>query len=156
MIMGKKSAGILAYKYINNVVNVFLVHPGGPFWKAKDWGTWSIPKGEFNEDEKALDAAIREFNEETGIHISGEFIELTPVKLKSGKTVYAWALQSDIEISAVNCESFIKIEWPPKSGKFQSFPEIDKGEWFTIDKAKQKINPSQTELIDELIERLST
>ncbi len=76
--------------------------------------------------------------------------------LKSGKTVYAWALQSDIEISAVNCESFIKIEWPPKSGKFQSFPEIDKGEWFTIDEAKQKINPSQTALIDELIERLST
>lgn len=151
--MTKKSAGILLYKQIKNVFHVFLVHPGGPFWRNKDAGAWSIPKGEFTDDEEALDAAIREFKEETGSDISGNFIELSPVKLKSGKIVHAWAVESDIDASAIKCETVVSVAWPPKSGKFQSFPEVDKGEWFTIDEANQKINPSQATLIDELIKK---
>lgn len=151
----KKSAGILAYKIADKETEIFLVHPGGPFWKNKDLGAWSIPKGEFTEEEDALDAAIREFKEETGITISGSFIELNPVKLKSGKMVYAWAIEQDIDISEFKCGSFIDVEWPPKTGKTLSIPEVDKGEWFTKDMAKKKINPSQAALVDELIEKLS-
>ena len=153
--MVKKSAGILAYKFVENTLEVFLVHPGGPFWKNKDLGAWSIPKGEFTQEESALDAAIREFKEETGIGISGNFIELSPVKLKSGKIVYAWAIEHDIDISEFKCGSFIEIEWPPRTGKTLSIPEVDKAEWFTTDEAKKKINPSQAALVDELIEKLS-
>lgn len=152
--MTKKSAGILLYKLVNNVLQVFLVHPGGPFWKNKDAGAWSIPKGEFTDDEEALDAAIREFKEETGTKISGNFIELSPVKLKSGKLVQAWAVEGDIDASAIKCETSVSIAWPPKSGKFQSFPEIDRGKWFTTDEGKKKINPSQAALLDELIKKI--
>ncbi|MDB5198900.1 MAG: hypothetical protein JWO92_863 [Chitinophagaceae bacterium] len=152
--MTSKSAGILLYKNNNNALQVFLVHPGGPFWKKKDAGAWSIPKGEFTDGEKALEAAIREFEEETGVNISGDFIELSPVKLKSGKTVYAWAVENDMESLVIQCKSFVTIEWPPKTGKSLSFPEVDKGEWFSADVAKLKINPSQAALIDELIEKL--
>lgn len=151
--MKKQSAGILLYRYINKALQVFLVHPGGPFWKNKDLGAWSIPKGEFIDGEKGLDAAIREFKEETGAKVSGDFIELSPVKQKAGKIVYAWAVEGDIDASAIKCETFINIEWPPGSGKIQSIPEVDKGEWFSKDDAKQKINPSQAALIDELIEK---
>jgi predicted NUDIX family NTP pyrophosphohydrolase len=112
---------------------------------------WSIAKGEFTEEEQPLDAAIREFNEETGITLSGDFIELTPIKQKGGKIVYAWANKSDIEQSTFTCKSKVNIEWPPKSGKIKSFPEVDKFEWFCLEEAKQKINPSQATLIDELI-----
>ena len=152
--MIKKSAGILAYKFVENTLEVFLVHPGGPFWKNKDMGAWSIPKGEFTEEENALDAARREFKEETGIGISGNFIELSPVKLKSGKIVYAWAIESDIDVSEFKCGSFIDVEWPQGTGKTLSIPEVDKGEWFAPDVAKQKINLSQAALIDELIEKI--
>ncbi len=134
---------------------VFLVHPGGPFWKNKDLGAWSIPKGEFTHEENALDAAIREFEEETGSKLSGNYIALTPIKQKAGKMVYAWALEGDIDTEFFKCTSFINMEWPPKSGKYQSIPEVDKGEWFSIDEAKQKIIPSQSTLIDELIEKLT-
>ncbi len=150
--MSKKSAGILLYKS-HKTLEVFLVHPGGPFWKNKDLGAWSIPKGEFTDEEKPLDAAIREFKEETGTKLSGDFIELTPIKQKSGKIVYAWAVKGDIDVSAIEC-NLIQIEWPPKTGKLISFPEVDKGDWFTAQAAKQKINPSQAALIDELIEKL--
>ena len=150
--MSKQSAGILLYKS-DKTLQVFLVHPGGPFWKNKDAGAWSIPKGEFADDEKALDAAIREFEEETGTKLSGDFIELMPVKQKSGKIIYAWAVKGDIDASAIQCNTF-EIEWPPHSGKLQSFAEIDKGEWFFTDEAKQKINPSQAALVDELIEKI--
>jgi len=149
--MEKKSAGILLYKFRNNGVEIFLVHPGGPYWKNKDLSSWSIPKGEFTEEEQPLDAAIREFNEETGIKLSGDFIELTPIKQKGGKLVYAWANKSDIERTTFSCKSQVNIEWPPKSGKIQSFPEVDKFEWFGLDEAKQKINSSQATLLDELI-----
>lgn len=153
--MVKQSAGILLYRCINKSLEVFLVHPGGPYWRNKDVEAWSIPKGEFTNEENALDAAIREFKEETGTHIIGEFIGLSPVKLKSGKIVYAWALEGDIDVSSFKCETFINIEWPPRTGKILSIPEVDKGEWFSTDAAKKKINPSQAALIDELIKKKS-
>jgi predicted NUDIX family NTP pyrophosphohydrolase len=148
--MAKKSAGILLYRLMNGSPEVFLVHPGGPFFVKKDEGVWSIPKGEYEEDEEPLTAAKREFFEETGIEVDGDFIALTPVRLKSGKVVIAFALDHDIDASQVNSNSF-EIEWPPKSGKMKSFPEIDKGEWFNLDVAKQKINPAQRLLIYELV-----
>ena len=150
--MSKQSAGILLYKF-DNILQVFLVHPGGPFWKNKDAGSWSIPKGEFTDEEQALDAAIREFEEETGTKISGDFIELVPIKQKAGKIIYAWAVKGEIDASTIKCETKIQMEWPPKTGKHISFPEVDKGEWFTVEAAKQKINPSQAALINELIEK---
>lgn len=148
--MAKKSAGILLYRFKKGSPEVFLVHPGGPFFIKKDEGVWSIPKGEYNESEEPLAAAKREFFEETGIKVDGKFIELAPVRLKSGKVVIAFALDHDIDASQVKSNSF-EIEWPPKSGKMKSFPEIDRGEWFTVEIAKQKINPAQRLLIDELV-----
>lgn len=129
---------------------LFLVHPGGPFWKNKDEGAWSIPKGEFAEQETALAAAKREFKEETGFSCSGRFIELKPVKLNSGKMVYAWALEKDIDPTKIKSNLF-DMEWPPKSGKQQSFAEIDRAGWFKPALAKQKINQAQTVFIDELL-----
>lgn len=149
----KKSAGILLYKRINKELYILLVHPGGPFWKNKDTGHWSIPKGEFNDEENALEAAIREFEEETGTRLSGDFIELVPVKLKSGKTVYAWALEKDINTTTITSNTF-EIEWPPKSGTLKSFPEIDRAEWFTAQEALEKINIAMTDLILQLAAKL--
>ena len=126
-----------------------LVHPGGPFWAKKDIGAWGIPKGEFDETEDALIAARREFEEETGIAIDGEFLELQPVKLKGGKTVYAYALESNPDVSNAVSNTF-EIEWPPHSGRQQSFPEVDQYGWFTFEEALQKINPSQLPLLEEL------
>lgn len=151
--MAKKSAGILLYRLKKGSPEVFLVHPGGPFFVKKDEGVWSIPKGEYDEDEEPLAAAKREFFEETGIKAEGKFIELAPVRLKSGKVVIAFALDHDIDASQVKSNSF-EIEWPPKSGKMKSFPEIDRGEWFNVDVAKQKINTSQVALIDKLLSSL--
>ena len=147
--MAKKSAGILLYRVHNKNPEVFIVHPGGPFWAKKDDGAWSIPKGEFEDNEEPLTAAKREFEEETGISISGEFIELNPIKQKSGKTVYAWAVEGDIDPSKIKSNEF-EIEWPPKSGKTKSFPEIDKAAWFNLIEAKKKILESQASLIDQL------
>ncbi len=147
--MAKKSAGILLLRTHNNNPEVFLVHPGGPFWIKKDEGAWSIPKGEFEDDEEPLAAAKREFEEETGIKISGEFIELTPIKQKSGKIVYAWAVEGNIDPAKIKSNEF-EIEWPPKSGKMKTFPEIDKAAWFYFDEAKKKILESQANFIDEL------
>jgi predicted NUDIX family NTP pyrophosphohydrolase len=149
----KQSAGILLYRNTNNILEVFLVHPGGPFFKNKDEGSWSIPKGEFLDDEEALTAAKREFEEETGQAIDGNFISLGSIKQKSGKTVYAWAVEGDINHETIfsnTCE----IEWPPRSGKKLSIPEIDRAGWFEVDEAKRKINPAQAELIDRLVSRL--
>ena len=146
----KQSAGILLYRRKKKETEVFLVHPGGPFWKNKDAGSWSIPKGEFTESEDPLDAAKREFKEETGIHCEGEFIELSPVKLKSGKVIFAWAMEKDINPDLIK-SNFFEMEWPPKSGKKMSFPEIDKGGWFSPAEAKLKINATQSAFIDELL-----
>jgi len=139
---------------IDGELEIFLVHPGGPFWKNKDDGAWSIPKGEFTEHEMPLNAALREYQEETGFILSGDFIDLSPVKLQSGKVIYAWALHKKIDASAFKCDSYIDIEWPPKSGKKISIPEVDRGEWFTVKVAKQKINHSQVAFIDELTQKI--
>jgi len=152
--MVKKSAGILLYRFDNNLTEVLLVHPGGPFWAKKDLGAWSIPKGEFEPEENPLAAAKRELEEETGIKAEGKFMELTPVKQRSGKLIYAWALQKDIDAADVKSNSF-EIEWPPKSGKLKSFPEIDKAAWFDMDEARKKIIEAQTPLIRELEAKLA-
>ena len=144
-----QSAGLLLYRKYRNSIQVFLVHPGGPLWKNKDEGAWSIPKGEFGGNEKPLQAAIREFSEETGISLSGEFIELEPVVQKGGKKVFAWALEKNIDAAAIRSNHF-ELEWPPGSGKYQSFPEIDRGGWFAIEEAGRKINDRQVAFIEEL------
>jgi len=146
----KKSAGLLIYRKLQSELQLMLVHPGGPFWKNKDAGAWSIPKGEFTDEEEPLAAAKREFEEETGLSISGKFLPLTPAKQKSGKLIYAWAVEKDIDISSIKSNLF-EMEWPPKSGKKQHFPEIDKAGWFTVNEAKEKIIISQFSFIEELI-----
>jgi len=147
--MPKQSAGILLYRKTTSGPEFFLVHPGGPFFRNKDDGAWSIPKGEFTDEEDALTAAKREFEEETGSAIDGHFIPLTPVKLKSGKTVQAWAVESNIDHTQITSNTFT-IEWPPKSGKMQAFPEVDRAGWFGYDAAIIKINAAQTGLLEEL------
>jgi predicted NUDIX family NTP pyrophosphohydrolase len=153
--MLKKSAGILLYRFQYDILEVLLAHPGGPFWAKKDAGAWSIPKGEFGEDENPLDAAIRETKEEIGIDVQGEFMELTPAKQKSGKLVYAWALQQDVDPENITSNSF-EIEWPPKSGRKKIFPEIDKVAWFNLNEAKKKIIEGQVALIEELGSKLAS
>ncbi len=149
----KQSAGILLYK-IDDEIQFFLVHPGGPLWKNKDEGAWTIPKGEFTNKEDALTAAIREFEEETGKVLQGNFIELKPIKQKGGKIVFAWAVESFINADEIVSNTF-EIEWPPRSGRRQSFVEIDKAGWFKKEDAIRKINPSQISFFDELIFILS-
>ncbi len=153
--MPKQSAGILLYRKKNKRLEIFLCHPGGPFYKNKDAGVWTIPKGEFDNDEEPLVAAKREFCEETGQKIDGEFIPLKPVKYKDGrKIVYAWAVEGDIDTDSIRSNLF-SLEWPPKSGKYIDVPEVDKGEWFTIEIAKEKILISLTPLLNDFIENCS-
>lgn len=147
--MPKQSAGILLYRLTNNHPEVFLVHPGGPFWKNKDTGAWSIPKGEYESDEEPLLAARREFEEETGHVVTGEFESLTPVKQKSGKVVQAWAVQGNLDHTDIRSNLF-EMEWPPKSGKRASFEEVDRADWFDLETAKLKIIPGQVGLIEQL------
>lgn len=132
-----------------------LVHPGGPFWAKKDAGAWSIPKGEFDEDEDPLTAAKREFEEETGKKVAAKvFIELSPVKNKSGKQVFAFAAEEDFDTTHIT-SNLIWVDWPPRSGKRMEVPEVDKAGWFDEETAKQKILPYLLPLIDELAERIS-
>ncbi|WP_346318914.1 NUDIX domain-containing protein [Chitinophaga sp. YIM B06452] len=146
----KKSAGILLYRVKNNLPEVMLVHPGGPFWKNKDAGAWTIPKGEFAGDEEPLDAALRELQEETGLPVKkGACIPLAPVTQKGGKLILAWAMKGDLDATAISSNTF-ELEWPPRSGKKQMFPEVDKAAWFTLPEAREKINPAQVALLDEL------
>lgn len=152
--MPKISAGILLYRRHAGNLQVLLVHPGGPFWSKKDEGAWTIPKGEVAEGEDLLQTALREFEEEIGVKPEGRFIALTPVKQKSGKTVHAWALEGDLDVSAVKSNTF-KMEWPPKSGKYAEFPEIDRAEFFDVATAMKNINPAQSGLIEELQRFLS-
>lgn len=147
----KQSAGILLYRTANKQLEFFLVHPGGPFWKNKDEGAWSIPKGEIDEGEEPLAVAKRESKEETGGSIEGEFMPLTPIKQKSRKLVHAWAVEGDIDASIIISNTF-SLEWPPHSGKFIDVPEVDRAEWFDTDTAMQKINPAQVAFIEELCE----
>ena len=151
--MAKQSAGILLYRFINKQSEVFLVHPGGPFFRNKDIGIWSIPKGEFLDDEDALAAAKREFLEETGQAVEGKFIPLEPITQKGGKKVFAWAVEGDIDHETITSNLF-EMEWPPRSGKKQSFPEIDKAAWFDLETAKVKINMAQVGLIEDLLKKV--
>ncbi|HEY0680135.1 MAG TPA: NUDIX domain-containing protein [Chitinophagaceae bacterium] len=146
----KLSAGILVYRIVNNQLEFLLVHPGGPFWSKKDLGVWSIPKGEYEEGEDPLQAARREFLEETGQEINGSFIPLSPIKLKSGKIVHAWVVQGAVDAAAIISNTF-EMEWPPRSGKMTAFPEVDRAEWFDVVTAKEKINEKQVALIEEAV-----
>jgi len=147
----KKSAGILLYRR-THLIEFLLVHPGGPFWKNKDSGVWSIPKGEFPETELPLNAAIREFEEEIGIALKGNFLELSPIRQKNGKLVFAWALEGDVDTNIIK-SNLLELEWPPKSGKKQMFPEIDKAQWFGFEEAQQKIIGAQVNLLEELMRK---
>jgi len=153
--MAKTSAGILLYRRKDNVLRVFLIHPGGPFFANKDEGAWSVPKGELDEGEDALAAALREFGEETGCKAEGDFIPLSSIKQKGGKTVLAWAVEGDCDAASIKSNTFA-LEWPPKSGRVQDFPEVDRAGWFTVDEAKKKINPAQAALVDELLDKIMT
>ena len=152
--MARNSAGILLWKREHELVLVLLVHPGGPFWKNKDAGAWSIPKGEYDADEEPLAAAKREFAEELGALPAGEVTPLGDVRQKAGKVVKAFALEGDFDCATFKCNSF-EIEWPPKSGKRASFPEIDQAQWFSLEEARRRINPAQAELIGRLEEELA-
>lgn len=149
----RKSAGLLPFCRAGTTVKVFLVHPGGPFWQNKDDGAWSIAKGEFGDDEDPLAAAQREFTEETGQAVAGNFIALTPVRQKSGKLVYAWAIEAEVDAANITSNTF-KLEWPYKSGKWIDVPEVDKAGWFELEEAKRKINPAQALLLDDLLYKL--
>lgn len=136
-------------------LEVFLVHPGGPFWAKKDAASWTIPKGQYEDDEPALEAAKREFTEETGFVADGNFLELGVIKQPSGKLVSAWAFEGDCEPSQL-VSNFCKVEWPPRSGRLIDCPEVDRGEWFPIPEAKKRISIGQVPLLDRLVEALST
>ena len=151
----KKTAGLLLYRIRGSAVEVFLVHPGGPFWAKKDEGAWSIPKGEFADDEQPLSAAKREFQEETGFSMEGNFMALATLKQRSGKLVYAWALEGDCDAGAIKSNLF-SMEWPPRSGKRQEYPEVDRASWFTLESAKRRIVPGQIAFLEELQQMLDS
>jgi predicted NUDIX family NTP pyrophosphohydrolase len=148
----KRSAGLMMYRYSAKTVEVFLVHPGGPFWAKKDKGAWTVPKGEFGPDEDALQAARREFAEETGFVAKGSFFPLGSVQQKNGKLVTAWAFEGDCnpdQLVSNTCE----IEWPPRSGRHIEIPEIDRGRWFNLEQAHEYIREEQRSLLDALPNR---
>lgn len=149
--MSVHSAGILLFKRLNNKLELFLVHPGGPLWGHRDEGAWSIPKGLFEKNEQPIDAAKREFWEETGFKAQGEFIELGQLKMPSGKIIHAWAVEQDIDASKLVSNTFT-MEWPKGSGKLCDFPEVDRGEWFGLPQARIKISKGQQGFIDRLLE----
>ena len=151
--MAKKSAGLLLYREARDSsgIQVLLAHPGGPFWRNKDEGAWTIPKGEFADDENPLAAAKREFEEELGAKPpADEYIPLKPIKQKNGKIVHAWAVKGDFDLATLRSNEF-EIEWPPKSGRMRSFPEVDRAQWFSVDAAKRKMLTGQSALVDELL-----
>ena len=150
---GKQSAGILLYRDRDGFIEVFLVHPGGPFWAKKDLGAWSIPKGEFS-DEDPLAAALREFEEEVGFQPEGPFTELPSVRQAAGKTVFCWSAEGDLDPAGLRSNTFT-MEWPPRSGRIQEFPEVDRAAWFGIEEAKAKINKAQAAFLDALSALLS-
>lgn len=151
--MAKQSAGLLVYRLRNVQPEVFLVHPGGPFWAKKDLGAWSIGKGEYAAGESALDAAKREFQEETGFAVQGEFLNLGQVQQAGGKIVSAWAIEGDCDPAKLisnRCE----IEWPPRSGRKMEIAEVDRGDWFSIAEAGERILKSQLPFLDRLLKLL--
>jgi predicted NUDIX family NTP pyrophosphohydrolase len=152
--MPKQSAGLLMFRYRNRALEVFLVHPGGPFWAKKDEGAWSIPKGEYKGDEDALDAARREFLEETGFTAEGEFLELGVLKQAGGKVVSAWAFEGDCDPAKLVSGTF-QMGWPPRSGRQAEFPEVDRGAWFSLEEARKRILSSQSAVLDLLTKALN-
>ena len=151
--MAKTSAGLILYRMQSGKLEVLLVHPGGPFWGKKDEGAWFVPKGELNVGEEPLAGAKREFEEETGLKPEGEFLALGSVKQKSGKTIVAWAFEGDCDPSSIKSNTFT-IEWPPKSGRRQEFPEIDRAGFFTVTQAEAKMHPVEYPLVLRLHELL--
>jgi predicted NUDIX family NTP pyrophosphohydrolase len=153
--MAKRSAGLLMYRRaISGEVEVLLVHPGGPFWAKKDKGAWSISKGEYADGEQPLDAAKREFEEETGFSAQGEFLELGQVQQSGGKVVSAWAFAGDCDPAKLVSHRF-SMEWPPRSGRMIEFPEVDRGGWFAIQDAREQILKSQAPFLDRLQQLLA-
>jgi len=145
-----RSAGILLYRIRDGEPEVLIVHPGGPFWARKDAGAWSIPKGEHDDDEDAQACALREFEEETGTALTpAALADLGTVRLKSGKLVAAWAVEGDLDADTITSNTF-ELEWPPRTGRTQEFPEIDRAEWFGLDAAREKLNPAQSAFVDRL------
>ena len=149
----KQSAGIVAYRMRSEAPELFLVHPGGPFWARKDDGAWSIPKGEFVEGEEKLQAARREFTEETGLSLDGTFRELAPIKQPGGKLIHAWAIEQDLDASAIRSNLFT-LEWPPRSGRRQEFPEVDRAAWFAWPLALRKVLKGQRPILIQVLGRL--
>jgi predicted NUDIX family NTP pyrophosphohydrolase len=152
--MAKVSAGLIMYRFRQGVLEFLLVHPGGPFWVNKDAGVWTIPKGEIEPDEEPLVAAKREFREELGFEAKGEFIELNPIKQKSGKLVRAWGFEGDCDPTCMKSNTFT-MEWPLRSGKNVEFPEVDRAAFFALDAAREKINPAQIPLLEQLQEKVT-
>jgi len=150
----KSSVGLLMYRNRNGLLEVLLVHLGGPFWKNKDAGAWYIPKGEINPGEEELAAAQREFQEETGLVATGEFLALGTVQHKSGKKVVAWGFPGDCDPAAIKSNTF-EMEWPPKSGKTARFPEIDRADFFTVESARKKMHAAEFEFVTRLAEQLA-
>ena len=148
--MAVKSAGILLYRFKEGKLQVMLVHPGGPFWKKKDRGAWSIPKGICESGEATIDAAKREFKEETGFDVDGEFIDLGEIRQPSGKIVHVWAVEGDLDTKKIRSNTF-QLEWPKGSGKIREFPEVDRGEWFDIEVAMEKITKGQKGFLERLL-----
>jgi predicted NUDIX family NTP pyrophosphohydrolase len=149
----KRSAGLLLYRQSEHGLEVFLAHPGGPFWAKKDLGAWSIPKGEYAEGEEPLAAARREFHEETGFPAEGDFLDLGTVRQAGGKLVSAWALEGDCDPATLSSNLF-EMEWPPRSGKMMEFPEVDRGAWFNLPEARERILASQQPFLDRLVEKI--
>jgi predicted NUDIX family NTP pyrophosphohydrolase len=150
--MAKRSAGLLMYRWRNRELQVFLVHPGGPFWAKKDMGAWSISKGECVDGEIPLEAAKREFHEETGFTAQGTFLELGTVQQSGGKVVHAWAFEGDADPGAM-VSNRCQVEWPPRSGRMIEIPEMDRGDWFSMDEARERILKSQAPFLDRLSEK---
>jgi predicted NUDIX family NTP pyrophosphohydrolase len=150
----RRSAGIVLYRAGDGGLEVLLVHPGGPFWAKKDLGVWSIPKGEYEPGEDPQACALREFEEETGTALPAQaLVELGAVVQKAGKEVTAWAARGDLDPATVRSNTFT-MQWPPRSGREQEFPEVDRAEWFTLDEARAKLVAAQAELLDRLVERV--
>lgn len=153
MATTRDSAGVLLFRRRPSGLEVLLVHPGGPYWTAKDAGAWTIPKGQIDAGEEPLAAAQRELAEETGVTASGPFVALTPIRQKAGKRVVAFAAEGDCDAACIRSNLF-SMEWPPRSGTMREFPEVDRAQWFGIPEAKTKINPAQVALLDELQARV--
>ena len=148
--MPRLSAGIVLYRYSSEGLELFLVHPGGPFWKNKDEGAWSFPKGEYEEGEDPLSVARRELQEETGCDADGEFIALEPIKQKGGKVVSLWAVEGECDAAGIRSNTFT-MEWPPRSGRMAEFPEVDRAAWLAPEDARRKLNPAQAGAVDRVV-----